>query len=161
MPLVLALGACLGCATLPAAAQTLVTLHVATTPIDTGAQVYNAIDIGFFRAASMSRSCPNPNSMRADHGGATMRVLGAPWFVRELSRRDVANGALGKHASNRVGGDSQEIHAVRNDTDGGAHPLRRSAQSADVQPLIDTAVTYGTLKATFPAADLFAAGTRR
>jgi ABC-type nitrate/sulfonate/bicarbonate transport system substrate-binding protein len=35
----------------PAAAQTLVPLHIATTPTDTGAQVYYAVELGMFKKA--------------------------------------------------------------------------------------------------------------
>jgi ABC-type nitrate/sulfonate/bicarbonate transport system substrate-binding protein len=35
----------------PAAAQTLIPLHIATTPTDTGAQVYYAVELGLFKKA--------------------------------------------------------------------------------------------------------------
>jgi NitT/TauT family transport system substrate-binding protein len=39
------------CLTAPVSAQTLIPLHVATTPTDTGAQVYYAMDLGLFKKA--------------------------------------------------------------------------------------------------------------
>ncbi len=53
--------ACL-CACLPAAAQTLTPLHVVTTPTDTGAQVYYAIDQGFFKKAGFDVTVDAINS---------------------------------------------------------------------------------------------------
>ncbi len=43
----------------PVSAQTLIPLHVATTPIDTGAQVYYAIDMGFFKKAGLDVDVAN------------------------------------------------------------------------------------------------------
>jgi NitT/TauT family transport system substrate-binding protein len=51
--------AVIGGRALPASAQTLVPLHVATTPIDTGAQVYYAIDMGFFKKAGLDVDVAN------------------------------------------------------------------------------------------------------
>jgi ABC-type nitrate/sulfonate/bicarbonate transport system substrate-binding protein len=39
------------CLAAPASAQTLIPLHIATTPTDTGAQVYYAMDLGLFKKA--------------------------------------------------------------------------------------------------------------
>ena len=50
------------CACIPGGAQTLTPLHVVTTPTDTGAQVYYAIDEGFFKKAGFDVTVDAINS---------------------------------------------------------------------------------------------------
>jgi NitT/TauT family transport system substrate-binding protein len=294
----------------PGSAQTLVTLHIATTPIDTGAQVYYAIDMGFFKQAGLDvqvASISAGPAIAAGVAGGTYEIAqsnvsslaeahehgvpftiisaGGLWTTSALTTGLVVNKSAAIASAKDLTGKTVAVNALKNvtqvaaqawiDKNGGdssavkyvelpfsqmipaltagridvaflpepelddaehgstmrvlgapydaiakqflisawftttayaqAHPdivkkfqdvmsqtarwanthqtesaaiLKKYTQlettptmarirygdrlnPADVQPLIDTAVRYGTLKATFPAADLFAAGTRR